>query len=117
MRRISKELVQYCENEVRHISACGLCYELANLSTSMKWFSEVCGKSHPVVWAKVIGFPYEPAKLMSIQNETATVMFFGDHKIAQISMKHCLLYSEKSPNMSYNTKPDTMQVCTINLVF
>lgn len=95
--------------EIIFIDACDSCYELAN-SNETKWFSAVCEKSHPLVWAKVLGFPYEPAKLLNIRDKVATVHFFGDYTISQTQTKLCLRFCEKNPNPNYTTTSNIMQV-------
>lgn len=96
------------------IEACEHCY--ATLNPNPKNITNVCVQQHPLVWAKVIGFPYEPAKAMNIQNNTVTVLFFTDHKIANIPPKFCLAFSEKSPNQNnYSVGPYILQVNRLNI--
>ncbi|KAG4067561.1 hypothetical protein HA402_005333 [Bradysia odoriphaga] len=104
-QRIAKAMVEYCKNEIVFIEACDSCYELANTNV-VNWFPSVCEKQHHLVWAKVIGYPYAPAKLMKIDNEKATVQFFGEHKISETPTKFCLRFSEKSPNHNYDPDVD-----------
>ncbi len=111
MKRLTSDFVEYVENEIQFIDACSSCYTLANQSPIVDGFVRVCDNLHSIVWAKVIGFAYEPAKLMRVQNmHTATVHFFGDHSIAHIHTKFCLEYSEKSPNQYNEVRADIMQV-------
>lgn len=117
IKRITKEFIEYCRNEILFIESCELCYALASLDPNLKWFAEVCAKKHPVVWAKVIGFPYEPAKMIDIKNEIVTVHFFGDHKIAHVSPKYCIKFTEKSPNQNYTLSAKVTQVKILNSIF
>ncbi|XP_037043852.1 uncharacterized protein LOC119079875 [Bradysia coprophila] len=108
LQRIAKQMVEYCKNEIVFIEACDSCYELANADVK-NWFPSVCEKQHKLVWAKVVGYPYAPAKLMKTDNDKATVQFFGEHKISQTPTKFCLRFSEKSPNHNYDTEVNIMQ--------
>lgn len=51
-----------------------------------------------IVWAKLRGFPFWPAKVMGLAiKDTVSVRFFGDHDRAQIPIKDCYLYSKDFP--------------------
>lgn len=94
---IAKGLMKICKQEINEIEACNECYFNAN--TSKTWFTEVCSKPHLLVWAKLKGFPYWPAKLMSVNvNQLADVRFFGDHDRAWVPTKECYLFCDQDPN-------------------
>lgn len=94
---IAKAIVKVCKQELNEIEACNECYFNAN--TCKLWFTEVCTKPHLLVWAKLKGFPFWPAKLMSVNsNQLVDVRFFGDHDRAWVPIKECLLFCEKDPN-------------------
>uniref|UniRef100_A0A8D8CAC1 Protein kinase C-binding protein 1 n=1 Tax=Culex pipiens TaxID=7175 RepID=A0A8D8CAC1_CULPI len=94
---IAKAVVKVCKQEMNEIEACNECYFNAN--TCKLWFTEVCTKPHLLVWAKLKGFPFWPAKLMSVNsNQLVDVRFFGDHDRAWVPIKECLLFCEKDPN-------------------
>lgn len=94
---IAKGLMKICKQEINEIEACNECYFNAN--TSKTWFTEVCSKPHLLVWAKLKGFPFWPAKLMSVNvNQLADVRFFGDHDRAWVPTKECFLFCDKDPN-------------------
>lgn len=62
----------------------------------------------------VSGFPYWPAKAMSVSHAgLVDVRFFGAHDRAWVPARDCFLYSEKDPN-NFRTKRqdiiDSMQV-------
>ncbi|CAL8087824.1 unnamed protein product [Orchesella dallaii] len=63
------------------------------------WFAEACKRPHILVWAKLKGFPFWPAKAMKIKENDVDVRFFGQHDRAWVSMKDCFLffYSEEMP--------------------
>ncbi|XP_055543640.1 MYND-type zinc finger-containing chromatin reader Zmynd8-like isoform X2 [Wyeomyia smithii] len=94
---IAKALMKICKQELNEIEACNECYFNAN--TCKTWFTEVCTKPHLLVWAKLKGFPFWPAKLMSVNsNQLVDVRFFGDHDRAWVPIKECYLFCEKDPN-------------------
>ncbi|XP_058823136.1 MYND-type zinc finger-containing chromatin reader Zmynd8-like isoform X3 [Topomyia yanbarensis] len=94
---VAKGLLKVCKQEMNEIEACNECYFNAN--TCKTWFTEVCTKPHLLVWAKLKGFPFWPAKLMSVNNnQLVDVRFFGDHDRAWVPIKECLLFCEKDPN-------------------
>lgn len=92
----AKALVKSVKQESIEIESCSECYFAAN--TKENWFIDVCSKPHLIVWAKLKGFPFWPAKVMGISmNSMVSVRFFGDHDRAQIPIKECYLYSKDSP--------------------
>ncbi|XP_053694903.1 protein kinase C-binding protein 1-like isoform X2 [Sabethes cyaneus] len=94
---VAKALMKICKQELNEIEACNECYFNAN--TCKTWFTEVCTKPHLLVWAKLKGFPFWPAKLMSVNtNQLVDVRFFGDHDRAWVPIKECYLFCEKDPN-------------------
>lgn len=80
---------------------CGQCYERANDSSKVNdWFTEICDPPHLLVWAKLTGHPYWPAKVIGITTTSnhLDVRFFGDHDMAKVSPQDCFLYPSKNPN-------------------
>lgn len=66
-----------------------------------------------------LGFPYWPAKIMSINTAgMVDVRFFGAHDRAWVHHKECYLYSEKDPNTFKQKRYDIekcIEVSKINL--
>lgn len=54
-------------------------------------------RPHILVWAKLKGFPFWPAKAMKIKDDQVDVRFFGQHDRAWVNLKDCFLYSEEMP--------------------
>lgn len=112
----AKYLLKICKQETYDIDTCFECYLNAN-SKKENWFVEVCSKPHMVLWAKLKGFPYWPAKAMALQNaQLVDVRFFGDHDRAFVPIKDCFLYSQSDPNpptnkYKRNTIADCVKVC------
>uniref|UniRef100_A0A1I8PLC9 Protein kinase C-binding protein 1 n=1 Tax=Stomoxys calcitrans TaxID=35570 RepID=A0A1I8PLC9_STOCA len=93
----TKNILKICRQEINEIDTCPECYLNANSRTD--WFLEVCSHPHLLLWAKLKGFPYWPAKAMSFsQNSSVNVRFFGQHDRAFVSAKDCFLYSQQDPN-------------------
>lgn len=75
----AKNLMKVCKQEMYDIETCHECYLNAN-SEKENWFVEVCTKPHLVLWAKLKGFPYWPAKAMAYSiDKGVDVRFFGEH--------------------------------------
>lgn len=107
---IIKSLMKICRQELNEIETCSECYYNAN--TRKDWFIAVCNKPHILLWAKLKGFPYWPAKGMGINsNGLADVRFFGEHDRAWVPVRDCFLYSEKDPNTTNNKKRNNIVEC------
>ncbi|CAH0557053.1 unnamed protein product [Brassicogethes aeneus] len=110
---VAKSIVKICKQEMAEIENCPSCY--LNANTKKDWFVQVCPKPHLLLWAKLKGFPYWPAKLMCSNNSgMVDVRFFGAHDKAWVSYKDCYLYSLKDPN-SYKQKRYDIDQCTKEL--
>uniref|UniRef100_A0A1A9VEW0 PWWP domain-containing protein n=1 Tax=Glossina austeni TaxID=7395 RepID=A0A1A9VEW0_GLOAU len=89
--------MRYVKGETAEIDTCAQCYMNANSRND--WFVDVCDQPHLLVWAKLKGFPYWPAKAMGIgQGSLVNVRFFGQHDRAFVPLKDCFLYSQQDPN-------------------
>uniref|UniRef100_A0A1B0B384 PWWP domain-containing protein n=1 Tax=Glossina palpalis gambiensis TaxID=67801 RepID=A0A1B0B384_9MUSC len=94
---VAKSLIKICRQETAEIDTCAQCYMNANSRND--WFVDVCDQPHLLVWAKLKGFPYWPAKAMGIgQGSLVNVRFFGQHDRAFVPLKDCFLYSQQDPN-------------------
>lgn len=92
----AKRLLKVCKQELTEIETCPECYTNAHEKPD-SWFVEACRRPHVLVWAKLKGFPFWPAKAMKIKDNDVDVRFFGQHDRAWVSMKDCFLYSEENP--------------------
>lgn len=107
--KIAKSLLKTCKQEMGQIDTCAECYANANLKKN--WFVEVCDPPHILLWAKLKGFPYWPAKGMAVNGTTVVdVRFFGAHDRAWVPVKDCYLYSQHNPNV-YKVKNTTILAC------
>lgn len=93
-----KHLQKICKDEIFNIETCAECFVKANTSRDSEWFTSVCSKPHLLIWAKLSGYPYWPAKVMGVFSNVLNVQFFGDHERAFVPSKDCFLYSQKDPN-------------------
>uniref|UniRef100_A0A8C4N5C2 Uncharacterized protein n=1 Tax=Eptatretus burgeri TaxID=7764 RepID=A0A8C4N5C2_EPTBU len=75
---IAKSIIKVCEHEVNDIEACPECYLIACRQQD-NWFCEPCSKPHSLVWAKVKGFPFWPARAVRERDGQVDVRFFGQH--------------------------------------
>ncbi|XP_037871760.1 MYND-type zinc finger-containing chromatin reader Zmynd8 isoform X4 [Bombyx mori] len=99
----ARAVVRSCRAEMGEIEACPECYAAAH-ARKPTWFTDVCSTPHILLWAKLKGFPYWPAKGMSVSPAgLVDVRFFGAHDRAWVPAKDCFLYSEKDPN-NFRTK-------------
>ncbi|KAH8359297.1 hypothetical protein KR093_005709, partial [Drosophila rubida] len=93
----SKAVVKVCRQEANEIDTCAECY--LNANSSDEWFVKVCSHPHLLLWAKLKGFPYWPAKAMGNgPNAVVNVRFFGKHDRANVPVKDCFLYCAQDPN-------------------
>jgi hypothetical protein len=94
---VAKSLVKICKHEMQEIENCPDCYLNAHTKKD-SWFVAACRIPHPLVWAKLKGFPFWPAKAMRINSEeNVDVRFFGAHDRAWIPTKDVYLYSLEAP--------------------
>lgn len=96
MKRAAADLSEICHRDARHIRNCAECYQ-SWVHDPLCYFKKVCSKPHLIVFAKVEGFPYWPAKVMAIRGDTVNVSFFGDHSQFDISVDNCFLYADRLP--------------------
>lgn len=95
--KAAKTLIDSVDDEVFSLQTCSECYENA-YKHPINSFVMPCKSPHPIIWAKVSGYSFWPAKLMSVDNGTIHVRFFGDHSVANLTENDCLLYSSESPD-------------------
>ncbi|XP_036374588.1 zinc finger MYND domain-containing protein 11-like isoform X1 [Megalops cyprinoides] len=63
-------------HELNELQLCRNCFYLSNARPD-NWFSYPCVPSHEVVWAKMKGFGYWPAKVLQREDNQVDVRFFG----------------------------------------
>ncbi|XP_066243696.1 MYND-type zinc finger-containing chromatin reader ZMYND8 isoform X20 [Saccopteryx leptura] len=78
LTQIAKVVIKICEHEMNEIEVCPECY-LAACQKRDNWFCEPCSNPHPLVWAKLKGFPFWPAKALRDKDGQVDARFFGQH--------------------------------------
>ncbi|XP_058792009.1 MYND-type zinc finger-containing chromatin reader ZMYND8-like [Phymastichus coffea] len=115
----AKQMLKIARQEVSEIETCPDCFARGrNLPRPLSsWFIEPCRKPHPIVWAKLKGFPFWPAKAMSRLNAQGLVdvRFFGEHDRAWVSPKDIYLYSQEPPAQLPKKKKLEMEQCVIEV--
>lgn len=98
IHKASKELIKCVKGEIQYIQACEGCYENL-LKNGRSFVSKPCSKPHLLIWGKVKGFSYWPAKVLTfnVDNQTIYVEFFGDYSNCILSVSNCFLYSKDHP--------------------
>ncbi|XP_035209696.1 protein kinase C-binding protein 1-like, partial [Stegodyphus dumicola] len=95
----AKRLLKSFKTELMDIEACPECYEnkISEVRFLPDFFSRICKDPHTIIWAKLKGFPYWPAKSLRIVEDAADVRFFGTHDKAFVPVNNCFLMSREYP--------------------
>ncbi|GFO03989.1 kinase c-binding protein 1, partial [Plakobranchus ocellatus] len=93
----ARSVVKVCKHEMSEIEVCPDCYLQSCTQSDTNWFCEPCRTPHPLVWAKLKGYPYWPAKILREENGSVDVRFFGAHDRSWVSESSCYLLSETYP--------------------
>ncbi|XP_068453051.1 MYND-type zinc finger-containing chromatin reader ZMYND8-like isoform X2 [Clinocottus analis] len=99
----AKVIVKICEHEMNEIEVCPECY-LSSCQKRDNWFCEPCSPPHPLVWAKLKGFPFWPAKALRDKDGQVDARFFGQHDRAWVPINNCYLMSKEIPFSVKKTK-------------
>ncbi|XP_063065258.1 MYND-type zinc finger-containing chromatin reader ZMYND8-like isoform X3 [Engraulis encrasicolus] len=99
----AKVIVKICEHEMSEIEVCPECY-LSACQKRDNWFCEPCCQPHPLVWAKLKGFPFWPAKALREKDGQVDARFFGQHDRAWVPINNCYLMSKEIPFSVKKTK-------------
>uniref|UniRef100_A0A7N6BX91 Zinc finger, MYND-type containing 11 n=1 Tax=Anabas testudineus TaxID=64144 RepID=A0A7N6BX91_ANATE len=73
---ISRLLFSDTCHELNELLLCKNCFYLSNARPD-NWFCYPCNPSHDLVWAKMKGFGYWPAKVLQREDNQVDVRFFG----------------------------------------
>ncbi|XP_015425838.1 PREDICTED: protein kinase C-binding protein 1 isoform X14 [Myotis davidii] len=103
LTQIAKIVIKICEHEMNEIEVCPECY-LAACQKRDNWFCEPCSNPHPLVWAKLKGFPFWPAKALRDKDGQVDARFFGQHDRAWVPINNCYLMSKEIPFSVKKTK-------------
>lgn len=87
----------YCVDQVASMQACSECH-LNSEEWPDHYITKVCKMAHPILWAwDKTDSLFWPAKCMSVNDSKVTVRLFGYHKLVEIDLKDCWLYSRQPP--------------------
>lgn len=103
-----KWLLNFTKEELYSIQLCHQCYTNATLHPA-DWFTMVCDRPHLLIWARQKSYPYWPAKLMSMNNGSVDVHFFGAHSRAVLTPKDCMMFSQKNPSTNIRPYKDDLE--------
>ncbi|GIY48939.1 zinc finger MYND domain-containing protein 11 [Caerostris darwini] len=73
------QMLSDCDYDLQEIVQCWNCYKMSNMKNDSYWFCQPCNPPHALVYAKVKGFPYWPAKVIKKDEGVYDVRFFGAH--------------------------------------
>ncbi|XP_013873177.1 protein kinase C-binding protein 1 isoform X2 [Austrofundulus limnaeus] len=116
----AKVIVKICEHEMNEIEVCPECY-LSACQKRDNWFCEPCSNPHPLVWAKLKGFPFWPAKALRDKDGQVDARFFGQHDRAWVPLNNCYLmskeiaFSVKKTKSIFNSAMQEMEVYVENM--
>uniref|UniRef100_A0A8C1MSK5 Protein kinase C binding protein 1, like n=1 Tax=Cyprinus carpio TaxID=7962 RepID=A0A8C1MSK5_CYPCA len=77
------------------------------LTATAKVIVKICeheSQPHPLVWAKLKGFPFWPAKALRDKDGQVDARFFGQHDRAWVPLNNCYLMSKEIPFSVKKTK-------------
>ncbi|CAG2109326.1 unnamed protein product, partial [Medioppia subpectinata] len=103
-----KNILRVAKQECEEIEICPDCYYNYYTMEEDNYFSAVCRRPHAIVWAKLKGHPYWPAKVIrynEVRNEV-DVRFFGTHDKCWLKPEKCFMISQNYPNNKKPTKFD-----------
>ncbi|KAG8573469.1 hypothetical protein GDO81_012420 [Engystomops pustulosus] len=75
---VAKVLYKDTCHELDELQLCKNCFFLSNARPD-NWFCYPCIPNHELVWAKMKGFGFWPAKIMQREDNQVDVRFFGHH--------------------------------------
>ncbi|XP_059165862.1 MYND-type zinc finger-containing chromatin reader ZMYND8-like isoform X2 [Physella acuta] len=93
----AKSLMKVCKHEMTEIEVCPDCYYHSCVQNNSDWFCEPCRTPHPLVWAKLKGYPFWPAKALREVNGQIDVRFFGAHDRSWVPVASCFMLSKNCP--------------------
>ncbi|XP_028981771.1 uncharacterized protein LOC114841076 [Diachasma alloeum] len=112
---VAKQLIKVTREELSELESCPTCYIRGRHlgRPHYTWFNDACKPPHLLVWAKLKGFPYWPAKIMPRWNQQGyvDVRFFGEHNRAWVSPKDIYLYSKDPPTATPKSKKEDIAEC------
>lgn len=108
----AKMIIKICKHEMNEVELCPDCYLNSCIRKNDEWFSETCRTPHTLVWAKLKGYPFWPAKVMRYEPSKALrevdgqvdVRFFGAHDRSWVPTSQVFMLSKEIPTPAKNKK-------------
>ncbi|XP_045169781.2 zinc finger MYND domain-containing protein 11-like isoform X2 [Mercenaria mercenaria] len=77
MTELAKIMIRDCKYDIDEMAQCQNCYYMSN-AKPRDWFAQPCDPPHELVYAKLKGYSYWPAKVIHyVNSERYDVRFFG----------------------------------------
>ncbi|XP_062606646.1 MYND-type zinc finger-containing chromatin reader Zmynd8-like isoform X2 [Saccostrea cucullata] len=93
----AKMIIKICKHEMNEIELCPDCYLNSCIRKNDEWFSETCRTPHTLVWAKLKGYPFWPAKALREVDGQVDVRFFGAHDRSWVPTSQVFMLSKEIP--------------------
>ncbi|XP_055998197.1 MYND-type zinc finger-containing chromatin reader ZMYND8-like isoform X3 [Ostrea edulis] len=100
----AKMIIKICKHEMNEIELCPDCYLNSCIRKNDEWFSETCRTPHTLVWAKLKGYPFWPAKALREVDGQVDVRFFGAHDRSWVPTSQVFMLSKDIPTPAKNKK-------------
>lgn len=110
----AKSIMRMLKHEISEIEVCADCYWNSIEKNDENWFTEPCRVPHLLVFAKVRGFPYWPAKALRAVGTDLDVRFFGAHDRSLVPLDRCYWLSKDNP-ASFKNHQTNMQRSVVEL--
>uniref|UniRef100_A0A2K6GRM6 Zinc finger MYND-type containing 11 n=1 Tax=Propithecus coquereli TaxID=379532 RepID=A0A2K6GRM6_PROCO len=95
---IARMLYKDTCHELDELQLCKNCFYLSNARPD-NWFCYPCIPNHELVWAKMKGFGFWPAKVMQKEDNQVDVRFFGHHHQEPEPETEAVSSSQEIPTM------------------
>ncbi|XP_060064439.1 MYND-type zinc finger-containing chromatin reader ZMYND8-like isoform X2 [Ylistrum balloti] len=100
----AKMIIKICKHEMNEIELCPDCYWNSCVRKNEEWFSETCRTPHTLVWAKLKGYPFWPAKALREEDDQVDVRFFGAHDRSWVPTSQVYMLSKDIPTPAKNKR-------------
>ncbi|XP_067934459.1 MYND-type zinc finger-containing chromatin reader ZMYND8-like isoform X2 [Watersipora subatra] len=110
----AKSVLKMCRNQMTEIETCPDCF-LASCTQEANWFCKPCRFSHPLVWAKLKGYPFWPAKALRENDGQVDCRFFGAHDKAWLPSNSVFMLSSEPPAPVKNKKGSGFEEAMVEL--
>lgn len=109
----AKNIIRVAKQECEEIEICPDCYYNYYYLEEKHYFASTCVRPHAIVWAKLSGHPYWPAKVVrfDLRRNLIDVRFFGTHDKCWLKPENCYFMSKEYP---YNKKPSKFDETKFN---